>query len=100
MGTTTRWTRLIALSMTVFALAVPAVASASPVPALGTYHATEQDSDFVAATPRVSRTDSGFDWGDAALGGVAVLAIGIVGAGALVMVRTYHRHGHAQVHPS
>lgn len=80
-------TRLIALSLTALALAIPSVASASPVRALGTYHATEQ-TDASAATPRVSRSDSGFGWGDAALGGAAMLAIVIVGAGALVMVRS------------
>ncbi len=91
-------TRLIALSLTVFALAVPSLASASQVPALGTYHATEQ-TDSSASSPTAGGVDSGFSWGDAVLGGAAVLALVIVGTGTAAMVRSY-RHGHAQVRPS
>ena len=81
------WTRLIALSLTVFALAIPSVASAAPVgPTLGTYHAPPADSQ---ASPTVTGSvDSGFSWGDATLGAGAVLAIVIIGAGAVLLVRS------------
>jgi hypothetical protein len=93
------WTRLIALSLTVFALSIPSLAAAAPVgPTLGTYHATEQ-TDPSPSSPNAGGSDSGFNWGDAALGASAALAIVIVGAGALVMVRSY-RHGQTQVRPS
>jgi hypothetical protein len=91
-----RWTRLIALSLTVFALAIPSVASAVAVgPTLGTYHAAPQ-ADSPASVSGSS--DSGFDWGDAALGATAVLAIMIVGAGAALLVRS--SRGHTQVRPT
>ena len=96
MGTVTRLQKLVVLSLAVFALALPAAASASEVPALGTYHATEQDSSV--STPQVSSPDSGFEWGDAALGATAMLAIGIVAAGGALYVRSY-RHSH-QVSPT
>jgi hypothetical protein len=92
------WTRLIALSLTVFALAIPSIASAAPVPGLGTYHPTEQ-TDPSPSSPTAGGIDAGFNWGDAALGGAAVLAIAIVGAGGLVMVRSY-RQTHVQVRSS
>ena len=92
MGTRTYAARLIALCLTALALALPAVASASPQQALGTYHATEQDSTF--SSPSVSSVDdSGFSWGDAALGASAMVAIGIVAAGGALYVRSY-RHSH------
>ena len=98
MGTRIRLTRLIALCLAVFALAVPAFASASQVPALGTYHATAEDS--TPSSPTATGTsDSGFSWGDAALGASAMLAIGIVGAGGAMFVRS-HRHSHGQVGPT
>jgi hypothetical protein len=98
MGTRIHLTRLVALSLTVFALAIPALASASQVPALGTYHATEQDS--TPSSPSVTgSSDSGFSWGDAALGASAMLAIGIVAAGGSLYVRSY-RHSHGQVRPT
>lgn len=91
-----RWTRLIALSLTLFALAIPSVASAAPVgPTLGTYHAAPQaDSPASVSGP----SDSGFNWGDAALGATAALAIMIVGAGAVQLVR--NSRSHAQVRPT
>jgi hypothetical protein len=91
-------TRLMALSLTVLALAIPSVAAAARAPALGTYHATEQ-TDPSPASPSVSGSDSGFNWGDAALGASGAVAIMIVGAGALVMVRGF-RSGRTQVRPS
>jgi len=91
-------TRLIALSLTVLALAIPSVATASPAGALGTYHASEQ-TDSTPSSPSAASSDSGFNWGDAALGASAALAIVIIGAGGLVMIRSY-RHGQAQVRPS
>ena len=91
-------TKLIALSLTMLAMAIPSVAAASPAPALGTYHATEQ-TDPSPSSPSVGGADSGFSWGDAALGASAALAIVIVGAGALAMVRG-HRSGQTQVRPS
>jgi hypothetical protein len=122
MGTRSNSIRLIALCLTVFALAVPAIASASPVPALGTYDTSEQDStavylDAIArgsgqptsqATPSSGTTvsptasgapDPGFSWGDAALGASAMLAIGIVAAGSAMFVRSY-RHSHTQIRMS
>ena len=95
MGTRTYATRLIALCLTALALAVPAVASASPQQALGTYHATEQDS-IVSSPPASRADDSGFSWGDAALGATAMLAIGVVAAGGAFYVRSY-RHSHPHV---
>jgi hypothetical protein len=92
-------TRLIALSLTVLALAIPSVAAAAPVgPTLGTYHATEQ-TDPSPSSPSVSGSDSGFNWGDAALGASVAMAVVIIGAGALAMVRGY-RSGQTQVRPS
>jgi hypothetical protein len=91
-------TRLIALSLTVVALTIPSVASAVPQPALGTYHATERP-DPQPASPSVIRLDSGFSWGDAALGGAAVLAIVIVGSGGALVFQGY-RNGGTRVHTS
>lgn len=92
-------TRLIALSVTVLALAIPSVAAAAPVgPTLGTYHATEQ-TDPSPSRPSVSASDSGFNWSDAALGASAALAIVIIGAGAALVLRS-SRHAQTQVRPS
>ena len=95
MGTRIHAARLIALCLTALALSLPAVASASPQQALGTYHATEQDST-ISSPPVSSVDDSGFSWGDAALGASAMLAIGIVAAGGALYVRSY-RHSHPRV---
>lgn len=98
MGTRIHTARLIALCLTLVALAVPALASAAPQQAMGTYHATEQDSTITS--PPVSGVgDSGFSWGDAALGASAMLAIGIVAAGGAMFVRSY-RHSHTRVRTS
>jgi hypothetical protein len=103
MTRTQRLLKVVALSLTAVALAVPAVASASPVgPTMGSYHAPEPESGYsspnailgsgqTTTSPRVvvaEPADPGFSWGDAAVGASIALAVAAIGAGSLLVVRT------------
>ena len=82
-----RWTRLLALSLTVVALALPSVAAAATAEQiLGSATAPVETSSVSA--PTVSSGDSGFSWGDAALGAGAALAVVTIGVGGALMLRS------------
>ena len=111
MNSTSRLTKLVALSLTILGLAIPAVASASPVgPTLGEYHgspdtsapstsivATESGFDWGAyqgSPPDTSApsgtvvvAEPGFDWGDAAIGASLALAVIVIGTGCVLVAR-------------
>jgi len=102
MTPTQRLLKLVALSVTAVALAVPAIASASPVgPTMGSYHESEPESGYASpnavlgpaetTAPSVvvaDPADPGFSWGDAAVGASIALAVAAIGAGSLPVVRT------------
>ncbi len=82
-----RWTGLVALSLTVVALALPSAATAAPAEQfLGSAPAPVETSS--ASAPTVSSADSGFSWGDAALGAGAVLAVVTLSVGGALMLRS------------
>ena len=102
MPPTQRLLNLVALSLTAVALAVPAIASASPVgPTMGSYHAPEPESGYSSpnavlgpaetTSPPVvvaEPADPGFSWGDAAVGASIALAVAAIGGGSLLVART------------
>jgi hypothetical protein len=114
MNSNSRLTKLVALSLTILALAIPAVAAASPIgPTLGEYHAAPADSSTPAAsvvaiesgidggaydssspadaptpTGTVVAAEPGFDWGDAAIGASIAMAVVVIGAGGVLVART------------
>ena len=90
----------IAALLAVSAIAGP-TASAQPIdrPGLGVPAASQAQaySADMSSQPGFSTTDSdsgGFDWGDAAIGGGAIVVLGLAGAG-LVAVRRGREHRHA-----
>lgn len=85
-----RWTRLIALSVAVVALSLPSAAAAAQAEQiLGSATApVETSSASVPSVPSVGSGDSGFSWGDAALGAGAALAVVTIGAGGALMLRS------------
>jgi hypothetical protein len=99
MTPTQRLLKLVALSVTAVALAVPAIASASPVgPTMGSYHASEPESGYATpnailgpsetTAPSVVVADPGFSWGDAVIGAGIALSLAVIGTGSLLVVRT------------
>ena len=112
MNSKSRLTKLFALSLTILALAIPAVAVAGPVgPTLGVYHAPPADSsipdasvvatesgfdwgayhgspaDSSAPTATVVSAQPGFDWGDAAIGASIAFALVVIGAGGVLVAK-------------
>ena len=82
MNSKSRLTKLFALSLTILALAIPAVAAAGPVgPTLGEYHAPPADSATVVSA------EPGFDWGDAAIGASIAMALVVIGAGGVLVAK-------------
>jgi hypothetical protein len=98
-GSYHRFRRGLALATVVGALVAPA-ASAYPIdkpipgPGAGPYGPGPEPP---APTPTV--TDDGFDWGDAGIGAAAMLALGAIGAGAVVATGRNSRHSDAP-HPA
>jgi len=90
--------------ITTLALVLVAAAIAAPA-ALARTDAPSFDISGSASTPGTAPsvvrvvdvpTDSGFDWGDAAIGAGAAVALGMIAAGgaiATVNLRRSHRHG-------
>ena len=82
-----RWTRLLALSVTVAALALPSAAAAAPAEQILGPTAAPVESSSVSA-PSVTSSDSGFSWGDGALGAGAALAVVAISVGGALMLRS------------
>ena len=82
-----RWTRLLALSLMVAALALPSAAAAAPAEQILGSTAAPGESASVSA-PTVTSSGSGFRWADAALGAGVALGAVTIGVGGALMLRS------------
>jgi hypothetical protein len=88
---------MLALVLVVGAIAAPAALARTEAPSFD----ISGSASTPGTAPSVVRvvdvpTDSGFDWGDAAIGAGAAVALGMIAAGgavATVNLRRSHRHG-------
>jgi hypothetical protein len=105
-NSTHRIRRSLALATVVGALAAPA-AAAAPLDPQGVnsgYHTPNSVLGSAALTPApepepMTVAADGFDWGDAGIGAAAILALGAIGAGAVVATGRVTRHRDAP-HPA
>jgi hypothetical protein len=76
---------VLALALVIAALLAPAAQARTEGAPLSPVAPSEQVRVVTVSS------DSGFDWGDALLGAAAVVAVGMVGAGAALAIGS-HRH--------